>query len=55
MRKFEDNTGAYDYIDVQSMPVTEDTIKHLEEQISSVDEMNEFLYKIGCCFIGNKS
>ena len=31
MKKFEDNTGAYDLIDVQSMPVTEDTLKSIDD------------------------
>jgi hypothetical protein len=37
------------------MPITEDTLEGLDDQIKTVEEMNEFLYKIGCCFVGNKS
>ena len=55
IKHFDDNSAAYDFIDVQSMPITEDTLKSLDEQIQSVDDMNDFLYKIGCCFVGNKS
>jgi hypothetical protein len=31
LRQFGDNTGAYDFIDVQSMPVSEVTLKDLDE------------------------
>ena len=37
------------------MPVTEDTLSTLDAQLASIDEMNDFLYKIGVCFVGNKS
>jgi hypothetical protein len=46
---------AYDHIDVQSMPVTEDTLATLNHQLCTLDDMNDFLYKIGVCFVGNKS
>ncbi|TNV83639.1 hypothetical protein FGO68_gene2577 [Halteria grandinella] len=55
LRKFEDNTVAYDHIDVDCVPVQQETLQSLDSQITSVEEMNEFLYKIGCCFVGNKS
>jgi hypothetical protein len=55
LKRFDDNQVAYDFIDVQSMPVTEDTLSTLDAQLASIDEMNDFLYKIGVCFVGNKS
>ena len=55
MRRFDDNTVAYDHIDVDLIPVSQETLMSLDSQITSVEDMNEFLYKIGCCFVGNKS
>lgn len=54
MKRFEDNAVAYDLIDVQGMPVGEDTIQSIDSQIMNVEDMNEFLYKIGVCFVGNR-
>lgn len=47
--------GTYDFIDVSSVPLTEETITSLNTQLLSLEDINEFLFKIGCCFVGNKS
>lgn len=47
--------GSYDFIDVSSVPLTEETISTLHTQLLSLEDINEFLFKIGCCFVGNKS
>jgi arsenate reductase-like glutaredoxin family protein len=31
IKHFDDNSAAYDFIDVQSMPITEETLKGLDE------------------------
>jgi|LauGreDrversion4_2_1035121.scaffolds.fasta_scaffold359889_1 hypothetical protein len=54
MKRFEDNAVAYDLIDVQGMPVSEEVIQSIDSQIVSVEDINELLFKIGVCFVGNR-